>query len=72
MLFSSRKVTSLSRIIVSINLQTTDARLIGLELIGSVLSPFFSIGVAFASFQMSGTFPEFKDLLNSIARGLPV
>ena len=28
------------------------------------------MGVKFANFQMSGTLPEFKDLLNSIVSGL--
>ena len=45
-------------------------RLIGLQLIGSVLSPFFCIGITFANSQMSGNLPEFKDLLNSIAKDL--
>ena len=60
MIFSSRKVTSLSRIIVSNNLSTTDVRLIGILLIRSDLSPFFGIEVIFANFQMSETPSELK------------
>ena len=54
--FSSRKFISLLFIIVSIELPTTDVRLIGLLLTGGVLSPILCIGVTFANLQISEYF----------------